>query len=133
MNFIYNNKILGTISPLLKYIIITILYFLLFIYFADIFYCDNISLDELKVDLGIELDRYYKALYDYKEADDLLHQAKNRPERFSEIIQYLTNKTKYKRIVMNTCINNVYSKLAVIHYMEPSWELPVIYHYIGRI
>jgi hypothetical protein len=78
------------------YIIITIICLLSFTYFADISYCDGISLEELKDNILAESENYYKALNEYKNIDDLLGQAKGRPEKNMEIIQYLTSKTNDK-------------------------------------
>ena len=74
----------------------TIIFLLLFTYFADISYCDSISLEELKDNILAESIKYYKALDEYKGADNLLSQAKLHPEKYEDIIQFLTGKTNDK-------------------------------------
>jgi hypothetical protein len=97
MNLMYKKRLKRLfINTSIMYTIMTIIFFLSFNYFADISYCDVISLEELKLNILTESERYYKALGDYKNVDDILCQAKERPERNLEIIQYLTGKTNEK-------------------------------------
>lgn len=94
MNLMHNKKLF--ISTLIMYIIMTIVCLLLFTYFADISYCEDISLEELKANILAESEKYYKALDAYKDADDLLREANNRPEKNEDILRYLTSKTDEK-------------------------------------
>jgi hypothetical protein len=97
MNLMYKKRLKRLfINTSIMYTIMTIIFFLSFNYFADISYCDVIILEELKLNILTESERYYKALGDYKNVDDILRQAKERPERNLEIIQYLTGKTNEK-------------------------------------
>lgn len=105
-----------TVHPLLLYLFIMVIYLTLFIYFfADPILCDGTyevgeasgikdtlpfeasdRLKELKDNISTESAKYYKALDEYKAADDILRQANQRPEKNEDIIKYLTFKTNEK-------------------------------------
>lgn len=61
-----NNKLISIIKPFLIYVIIAIMYSLLFLYFADTFCCEDISLDELKQSLELAIDKYKDSQYSYE-------------------------------------------------------------------
>ena len=135
MNLIYNNKLFILLNPLLIYIVITIIYLLLFIYFADISLCDSdsTSLEELKANLMSETDKYYKALNKYKDVDDLLYEAKNHPEKHEDIIKYLTDQTNDKYYVTKYYLAKVSITIESIRKIEPNYVFSIKKYYIARI
>jgi hypothetical protein len=115
------------------YIIITIICLLLFTYFADISYCDYISLEELKANILAESEKYYKALDEYKDSDDLLRQAKLRPEKNEDIIRFLTGKTNDKYSVYNNHLSYILSISNNIRKIDPYYMFTIKKYYLSEI
>lgn len=118
--------------PLLLSFIITIIYSILSLYFYNhITYCDSTGLEELKDNLLSECDKYYKALDEYKHTDYLLSQAKNRPEKNNDIIQYLTNKTNEKYSVYHNHLWNIINIRNDIIKIEPTYRYTIKRYYLS--
>jgi len=131
MNLIYNKRLFIITS--IMYIIMTIIFLLLFTYFADISYCDSISLEELKDNILAESIKYYKALDEYKGADNLLSQAKLRPEKYEDIIQFLTGKTNEKYSIYSNHLWNIESIKNDIRKIDPDYMFTIKNYYLSEI
>ena len=111
----------------------TIICLLSFTYFADISYCEYISIEELKANIIAESEKYYKALDEYKYADDILRQAKNRPEQNEDIIRYLTSKTNEKYGIYSDYLWNITFTSIKIRETEPTYMFIIKKHYLSEI
>ena len=97
INTIDNKQYLGFIfilvkQPLIIYIFMTVAYILLFIYFADIYLCEDNNLEELKGKLTTYIIEYNKLNSEFIHYDHLLKKAINHPERHKDIEEYLCGK-----------------------------------------
>jgi hypothetical protein len=81
----------------------------------------------------LETDKYYKALNKYKDVDDLLYEAKNRPEKHEDIIKYLTDQTNDKYYVTKYYLAKVCITVESIRKIEPNYVFSIKKYYIGRI